>query len=131
LCGGQSIRDELQGNLRPLRDLSCQGDLSLAIEMVHSVTMISNEPEADADGFDDDQVLQAYLGIDAQSPAQDTAGPAEMPDWPLPCVRDIGLSIDVETVAWFKSRHADWRAEMSFVLRAWTIARSPARITQP
>jgi uncharacterized protein (DUF4415 family) len=86
--------------------------------------MISNGPEADADALDDDALLQAYLGTDADHLAVGQASPAILTDWPAPRTRDVGLTLDNDTVSWFQTRHPDWRSEMRFVLRAWTIARS-------
>ena len=78
--------------------------------------MISDEPNEDADLLDDEAALDTYLGDTAESPA---TGTQCLPDWPPLAVREIGLSLDAETVAWFKASHADWRRAMRCVLRAW------------
>ncbi|HQT76581.1 MAG: hypothetical protein B7Z80_19235 [Rhodospirillales bacterium 20-64-7] len=91
------------------------------------MTRFSNEPEADADDLDDDELLEAYLGIDAGSGIKDpaiAAQPSSIPDWPSRLTRDLrlDLNVDADTVEWFKAHHTDWRAEMRFVLRAWVRA---------
>ncbi len=83
--------------------------------------MISDDPDEDADTLDDGAVFDIYLG-DAPT-RQDIAasGAATLPDWPQ-AVRDIGLNLDTETLAWFKAANTDWRSAMRSVLRAWVVA---------
>jgi hypothetical protein len=83
--------------------------------------MISDDPEADADALDDDQVLGAYLGIDARDAEAGMPYTAAIPDWP-PHQGEAVLGVDGEIADWFKSRHANWRAEIRLVLRAWVAA---------
>ena len=76
--------------------------------------MISDDPDEDADTLDDGAVFDIYLG-DAPT-RQDIAasGAATLPDWPQ-AVRDIGLNLDTETLAWFKAANTDWRSAMRSV----------------
>jgi hypothetical protein len=86
--------------------------------------MISEEPDEDADTLDDETALQTYFGD--TSPKWEgggASGAAQLPDWPPHIVRDIGLNLDTETLAWFKAANADWRREMRSVLRAWVAAK--------
>jgi hypothetical protein len=83
--------------------------------------MIVDEPDEDADTLDDETALDNYLG--GESPANLDTGLADLPDWPAPAKRDIGLDLDTATLNWFKQGHADWRREMRFVLRAWVLAK--------
>jgi uncharacterized protein (DUF4415 family) len=89
--------------------------------------MISDEPDEDADILDDETALECYLG-DAPPKAGNTAsGTPELPDWPPRAVQDIGLSLDAETLAWFKAANGNWRNEMRLVLRAWVAAKTAER----
>jgi hypothetical protein len=83
--------------------------------------MISDEPDEDADGLDDDTVLEALVGDVGPRPDNACSLPL-LPEWPIPGQHDIGLEVDAATVAWFKSSHPDWRRQMGLVLRAWMIA---------
>jgi hypothetical protein len=83
--------------------------------------MISDEPDEDADGLDDDKALEALVG-DAGPRPDGASPPLSLPEWPTPGQHDLGLYIDAETLAWFKSAHPDWRRQMGLVLRAWMIA---------
>jgi hypothetical protein len=83
--------------------------------------MISDEPDEDADGLDDDTALEALVGD--VGPRPDNASPLpSLPEWPTRGQRDVGLCVDAATLAWFKATHPDWRRQMGFVLRAWMIA---------
>ncbi len=84
--------------------------------------MILDEPDEDADTLDDETALDHYLG--GECPAKLDNGLAELPDWPAPSKRDIGLDLDMATLNWFKQTHADWRREIRFVLRAWIAAQA-------
>jgi hypothetical protein len=94
---------------------------------------ISDDPSEDANNLDDDALFEAYLDAGnapiAGIPATD-AGDG-MPDWPPVTMRNVGLSIDTATLAWFKSNHTDWRAEVGFVLRAWVAAQADAGRNEP
>jgi uncharacterized protein (DUF4415 family) len=82
--------------------------------------MIPDDPDEDADALDDGVVFDSYLG-DAPT-TRDTASVATtLPDWPH-AVRDIGLNLDAETLAWFKSANTNWRSAIRSVLRAWVVA---------
>ena len=86
--------------------------------------MISDEPDDD-DDLDDEAALDSYLGA-SDLPKRDAVS-VELPDWPAPTKRDVGLDLDIDTLAWFKQNHTDWRREIRFVLRAWMVA----KMTQP
>jgi uncharacterized protein (DUF4415 family) len=90
--------------------------------------MISDEPDEDADTLDDDVAIETLLG-DALAKPDRPAASAELPDWPPRSALDIGLSLDAETLAWFKETHADWRRQIRSVLRAWMVANTA--IPQP
>ena len=83
--------------------------------------MISDEPDDD-DDLDDEAALDSYLGA-SDLPKRDAVS-VELPDWPAPTKRDVGLDLDIDTLAWFKQNHADWRREIRFVLRAWVVAKA-------
>ncbi len=83
--------------------------------------MISDEPDEDAEGFDDDTVLETFVG-DAGSRPDDASPLPSLPEWPAHGQHDIGIQVDTATMAWFKSMHPDWRRQMGYVLRAWMIA---------
>ncbi len=87
---------------------------------------IQYETDEDAANLTDDALLEAYLDTDAPktglaAAADDTA---EMPDWPAVTVREVELTVDSATLSWFRINHADWRREMSFVLRSWVAAQA-------
>ncbi len=83
--------------------------------------MIPDDPDEDADALDDDVVFDNYLG-DAPTTRGAAASVATiLPDWPH-AVRDIGLNLDAETLAWFKAANTNWRSAMRSVLRAWVVA---------
>lgn len=85
--------------------------------------MISDEPDEDADTLDDETLLENYLGVSAPNcPAGGSA--TDLPDWPQRRERDLGLNLDAETLAWFKTRHFDWQPTMASVLRAWVAAQT-------
>jgi hypothetical protein len=92
-------------------------------------TMISDEPDEDADILDDETALESYLGDAPPRLDRAASGAAELPDWPPRAVQDIGLHLDVETLAWFQAAVADWRREMRSVLRAWVAAKTAERQT--
>lgn len=89
--------------------------------------MISDEPDEDADTLDDDSLLENFLEQDRQEPngkdiAVRGAGAkfsVKVQDWPVPEQQDLEGGIDDATLAWFKANHADWRLQMTAVLRAW------------
>jgi hypothetical protein len=86
---------------------------------------ISDDPDEDADNLDDDALIEAYLGTGtrvAQSNTLAADAGQEMPEWPPLKVRNIELTIDSATIAWFVGNHADWRREIGYVLRAWVAA---------
>jgi hypothetical protein len=89
--------------------------------------MISEEPDEDADTLNDDNVLETFLGSDASKPGSGLASVSSMPDWPPSREGGLGLDLDAETLAWFKSNHADWRLEMVSVLKSWMTARTRGR----
>ncbi|HEX3575367.1 MAG TPA: hypothetical protein VHU42_12270 [Rhodopila sp.] len=85
-------------------------------------TMISDEPDEDAD-FHEDAAAGDTAADDRRSDSAPTAA-----DWPAPSATKIGLNVDTETLAWFTATHADWQRAMRTVLRSWvTAARSPAQ----
>jgi uncharacterized protein (DUF4415 family) len=90
--------------------------------------MISDEPDEDADDLDDEAALDYCMDHDQ---LKRNAAAADLPDWPPPVARDIGLNLDAETLAWFKATHTNWRSEMRFVLRAWIVANSVQRQAAP
>jgi uncharacterized protein (DUF4415 family) len=89
--------------------------------------MISDEPDEDADILDDETALESYLGDTPPRLDRVASGAMELPDWPPRAVRDIGLNLDAETLAWFKAANSDWRREMRAVLRAWVAAKTMER----
>jgi len=88
------------------------------------MTMV-DDPDEDADNLDDDALFESYLQGKSGMPREGLADPTDtIPDWPPATMRDVGLTLDHETVAWFRASHSDWRREMSFVLRAWVAAQT-------
>jgi uncharacterized protein (DUF4415 family) len=89
--------------------------------------MISDEPDEDADLLDDEAALDAYLG--QAGPQANGGSPASpsVPDWPPRGVCDVALTLDTETLAWFKATNADWRGEIRSILRAWIAAKAARR----
>ncbi len=87
---------------------------------------ILNDPDEDAANLDDDELIEAYLDAEAPKAARSLAadGGAEIPEWPPLGLRDVGLTLDTATLAWFRDRHANWRREMGLVLRAWVTAQT-------
>ena len=94
---------------------------------------ISDQPDEDAANLDDNALFEAYLdaGTPRTAGVQATDVGDGMPDWPPVTLRNVGLTIDTATLAWFKSNHADWRAEAGFVLRAWVAAQTTASRNEP
>jgi hypothetical protein len=94
---------------------------------------ISDQPDEDAANLDDNALFEAYL--DAGTPRSGGVPAADagdgMPDWPPVTLQNVGLTIDTATLAWFKSNHADWRAEAGFVLRAWVAAQAVVPRNEP
>jgi hypothetical protein len=86
--------------------------------------MISDEPDEDADTRDDESALEAYLGDASAAPNGDAKTTPRLSDWPPKAARDIGLNLDIETLAWFQATHADWRHAMRAVLRAWAAVKA-------
>jgi hypothetical protein len=84
--------------------------------------MISDEPDEDADDLDDENLLIAYMGGTSSRLRLDTE--AVVSDWPPQATQDLGLSVDAETLRWFKNNYADWRQGMRSVLRAWVDIRT-------
>ena len=76
--------------------------------------MISDEPDEDADLLDDGTALETISGTPPRGQTgrfrrHGTAGLA------AGAIRDIGLNLDAETLAWFKAANANWRREMRAV----------------
>lgn len=91
--------------------------------------MISDEPDEDADNLDDDTLMQTALGP-AGEPLDTTgrgSGAAHIEDWPSPRMQGLELDIDVQTLAWFKANHANWRKAMGSVLRGWIAAKNQTK----
>jgi hypothetical protein len=90
--------------------------------------MISDESDEDADGIDDDDLVETYLAPNSSnrgltSPEAGEENVAPMQDWPPSGGRDCEPEIDAQTLAWFRANHAEWRPAMESVLRAWVNAR--------
>ena len=83
--------------------------------------MISDQPEEDADAFDDDAAFENLLG-DAPAKPDGACALLDSAEWPNHLAHGIGLRVDAETLAWFKATHPDWQRQMRAVLRAWMIA---------
>ena len=85
--------------------------------------MISDEPDEDADEFDDEKALETYLGV-VSGPGVETA--ADLPDWPPTHsqAHGAGLTLEMNTVAWFKANYVDWQREIGSVLRGWVVAKT-------
>jgi hypothetical protein len=81
--------------------------------------MISDEPDEDADNRDDGSALDTYLGIPPAGRNVVAKTVPRLPEWPPKTVREIGLILDAETLAWFQKIHVDWRRAMRGVLHAW------------
>jgi hypothetical protein len=82
--------------------------------------MISDEPDEDADVLDDEAALESLVGDAGPRPGDAPPLPS-LPEWPARGQLDIGLQVDAETLAWFRSTHPDWRRQMGVVLRAWML----------
>jgi uncharacterized protein (DUF4415 family) len=87
--------------------------------------MIPDDPDEDADALDDGAMFENYLGDTPPSQDSATSDATTLPDWPE-AVRDIGLNLDAETLAWFKATNTNWRSAMQSVLRAWVVANTVA-----
>jgi uncharacterized protein (DUF4415 family) len=83
--------------------------------------MISDVQGEDADALDDDEALESLISDAGPTPGV-ACSVSSMPEWPPRERSDVGLPVDAETLAWFRSTHADWRRQMGVVLRAWMIA---------
>jgi uncharacterized protein (DUF4415 family) len=83
--------------------------------------MIADDPDEDADELDDGAVFEQYLGDSSSRQDSASSDVATLPDWPY-AVRDVGLNLDAETLAWFKAKNINWRSAMRSVLRAWVVA---------
>ncbi len=95
--------------------------------------MISDEPDEDADSLDDESLMETALGS-ASEPRDATgrrSGSAIIQDWPLSRLQGLELDIDVQTLAWFKANHVNWRRAMGSVLRGWIAAKSRANPDGP
>jgi hypothetical protein len=88
--------------------------------------MISDEPDEDANYFDDDMVLDSLFGGDSPTRESGADIATPMADWPPLMARHAGLNLDPGTLAWFKANHADWQAEIGFILRTWVRLKAPA-----
>ena len=73
--------------------------------------------------------LRVTLGIPRQGNDNAASDATTLPDWPE-AVRDIGLNLDAETLAWFKAANTNWRSAMRSVLRAWVVANTVAEQTK-
>jgi hypothetical protein len=91
--------------------------------------MISDEPDEDADTIDFDDVLDTRMGEALVGPNGSVDTARHMPDWPPLTARERGLSLDIETHAWFQAHHADWRHEMRRILHAWMVEQTARRQT--
>ena len=89
--------------------------------------MISDEPDEDADLLDDEAALEAYLGDTTPQAGSFSPASPPLPDWPPRAVRDVALTLDAETLAWFQATTADWRGEIRSILRAWVAVKAAER----
>ncbi len=85
--------------------------------------MISDEPDEDADNFDDNTALNALLDRAEQNRLPGSAAVSQDVEWPPRLLQDADLNLDAATLTWFKQGHSDWRREIRRVLRAWISAR--------
>jgi hypothetical protein len=88
--------------------------------------MISDEPDEDADNLDDEILLGTVIGHEAPKPGPGAENATPIADWPPPAIKDAGLNLDHETLAWFKANHADWRAQIGDILQAWVTLKTQA-----
>jgi hypothetical protein len=86
--------------------------------------MISDEPDEDADGLDDDKLLMAFL--DGSQVVDLPTAAADAQDWPSRHHGKEVLVVDADILSWFKMNHQDWQRQIGCVLRAWIISRSGA-----
>ena len=94
---------------------------------------ISDEPDEDADGLDDEHLLETFVGVEApKRQSTSTAAASRMPDWP-PSRRapNVQAEIDVETLNWFKTTRPNWRDELGSILKAWVAAQKRTRADLP
>jgi hypothetical protein len=91
--------------------------------------MISDSADEDAVFLDDDALIEAYLR--PEHIRTETGFTSDIPDWPPVTEHRIDITIDAATLAWFKSRHPDWRREIGFVVRAWVATQSAPGESMP
>jgi hypothetical protein len=82
--------------------------------------MISDEPDEDADGLEDEELF-GVLNDGGGSKSEACVEPAtRLHDWlTLSRASNDALFVDNMTLGWFKAHHVDWRAEIATLLRAW------------
>jgi uncharacterized protein (DUF4415 family) len=80
-------------------------------------TMISDEPDEDADSLDDEKLLVALLD-GSQAAGIPTTASAQQ-DWPSRRCGKEGLVVDADILTWFRTNHEDWQQQIRCVLRAW------------
>jgi hypothetical protein len=86
--------------------------------------MISDDPGEDADGLEDEDLLESFLAPDAAG--RDPAIAFE--DWPPPGPRDYAAGVDPAIQEALKEEHPNWRSGIEEVLRGWAEARAQASV---
>jgi hypothetical protein len=92
--------------------------------------MIADEPDEGADILDDEAVIDKCLG--GQPGLPDSPGRADpaVPrfEWPNGASGEVLIPVDSDTLAWFRGNHANWKHQMTAVLRGWVATQSaPAK----
>jgi hypothetical protein len=77
----------------------------------------------DVDNLDDEQLIEACLGLGSESPLKRGAHFAQW-DWPPEAGTPGSIAIDADIVTWFQKRSVAWRAVINAVLRGWISANS-------
>jgi hypothetical protein len=91
--------------------------------------MFPDDADEDADNLDDTALLESFLRPDQAAARADAE--ASVPDWPPADATDTIFRIDLATLDWFKSHHADWHREIRLVLHAWiTTQTDPASVDE-
>ena len=82
--------------------------------------MISDDPDEDADGLEDDNLLESCIAPDAAG--RDPA--IAFDDWPPPGPQDYAAGFDPAIQEALKAEHPNWRSGIEQVLRGWAEARA-------
>jgi uncharacterized protein (DUF4415 family) len=78
----------------------------------------------DVNNLDDEDLIEACLGLGSDSRAKPSGARFAQWDWPPEVEDPRSVEIDADILTWFRARSGAWRKVINAVLRGWIEASS-------